>query len=69
MAIISQQNLDMERFELPRNEAVALMKEMDEPYKVELIEDLADDAVISFYRQGGVCRPVRGAACGEHGQG
>ena len=42
----------MERFELPRNEAVALMKEMDEPYKVELIEDLADDAVISFYRQG-----------------
>lgn len=52
MAIISQQNLDMERFELPRNEAVALMKEMDEPYKVELIEDLADDAVISFYRQG-----------------
>ena len=52
MAIISQQNLDMERFELPRNEAVALMKEMDEPYKVELIEDLPDDAVISFYRQG-----------------
>ena len=52
MAVICQQNLDMERFELPRNEAVALMKEMDEPYKVELIEDLADDAVISFYRQG-----------------
>ncbi len=52
MAVISQQNLDIERFELPRNDAVALMKEMDEPYKVELIEDLPDGAQISFYRQG-----------------
>ncbi len=39
----------IERFELPRNEALELMK--DEPYKVELINDLPEDAVISFYRQ------------------
>ncbi len=43
----------IERFELPREEAIALMKEKDEPYKVELIEDLPEDAVISFYDQGG----------------
>ena len=41
------------RFTLPRNEAIALMKEKDEPYKVELIEDLPEDAEISFYDQGG----------------
>ena len=44
--------LPLERFELPRAEAIALMKEKDEPYKVELIEDLPEDAVISFYKQG-----------------
>ncbi len=52
MAVICQQNLDIERFELNRDDAVALMRKMDEPYKVELIEDLPDDAAISFYRQG-----------------
>ncbi len=52
MAAISQQNLEIERFELPRDDAVALMRKMDEPYKVELIEDLPDGAAISFYRQG-----------------
>ncbi len=41
------------RFTLPREEAIALMKEKDEPYKVELIEDLPEDAEISFYDQGG----------------
>ncbi|MBQ2901873.1 MAG: threonine--tRNA ligase [Agathobacter sp.] len=41
------------RFTLPRNEAIALMKEKNEPYKVELIEDLPEDAEISFYDQGG----------------
>ena len=40
------------RFTLPREEAIALMKEKNEPYKVELIEDLPEDAVISFYKQG-----------------
>ncbi len=43
----------IERFELPREEAIALMKEKEEPYKVELIEDLPEEAVISFYDQGG----------------
>jgi Threonyl-tRNA synthetase len=42
----------LERFELPRDEAIKLMKEKDEPYKVKLIEDLPEDEVISFYKQG-----------------
>ena len=42
----------LERFQLPRQEAIAFEKEKGEPYKVELIEDLPEDAVISFYRQG-----------------
>ncbi len=49
---IIAENLKEERFELPRAEAIAFMKERQEPYKVELIEDLPEDAVISFYRQG-----------------
>ena len=51
MKKIVKENLAIERFELPREEAIALMKEKEEPYKVELIEDLPEDAVISFYRQ------------------
>ncbi len=42
----------LERFTLPRQEAIALMEEAGEPYKVELIRDLPEDAEISFYRQG-----------------
>ena len=42
----------LENFTLPREEAIALMKEKEEPYKVELIEDLPEDAEISFYKQG-----------------
>ena len=52
MKKIVKENLKIERFELPREEAIALMKEKDEPYKVQLIEELPDDAVISFYKQG-----------------
>ena len=52
MKKIIKENLELERFELPRDEAIAYMKEMGETYKVELIEELPDDAVISFYRQG-----------------
>ena len=52
MKKIVKENLAIERFELPREEAIALMKEKEEPYKVELIENLPEDAVISFYRQG-----------------
>ncbi|MFI3170820.1 MAG: threonine--tRNA ligase [Eubacteriales bacterium] len=43
----------IERFELPRAEAIKFMEEREEPYKVELIQDLPEDAVISFYDQGG----------------
>ncbi len=49
---IVSENLKLERFELKREDAIAYMKELDEPYKVELIEDLPEDAVISFYKQG-----------------
>ena len=52
MKKIIKEALPLERFELPRAEAIALMKEKDEPYKVELIEDLPEDSVISFYKQG-----------------
>lgn len=52
MKKIVKENLSLERFELPRAEAIALMKEKEEPYKVELIEDLPEDAEISFYKQG-----------------
>ncbi|MBQ8441425.1 MAG: threonine--tRNA ligase [Clostridia bacterium] len=52
MKKIVKENLKIERFELPREEAIALMKEKDEPYKVQLIEELPEDAVISFYKQG-----------------
>ena len=52
MKKIVKENLKIERFELPREEAIALMTEKNEPYKVQLIEELPEDAVISFYRQG-----------------
>ncbi len=52
MQKIVKENLLIERFELPRDEAIALMTEKDEPYKVQLINELPEDAVISFYRQG-----------------
>lgn len=52
MRKICKEKLKLERFELPREEAVKLMKEKDEPYKVELIHDLPEDVVISFYKQG-----------------
>lgn len=52
MAKIQQENLPLERFELPREEAMRYMDEKGEPYKVELIRDLPEDAVISFYHQG-----------------
>ncbi len=50
MRKICKEKLKLERFELPRAEALELMK--DEPYKVELINDLPEDAIISFYKQG-----------------
>lgn len=52
MKAIVKEALPIERFELPRAEAIKFMQEQEEPYKVELIEDLPEDAVISFYKQG-----------------
>ena len=52
MKKIVKEALSVERFELPRAEAIRLMEEKEEPYKVELIQDLPEDSVISFYRQG-----------------
>lgn len=52
MKKIVKEDIPLERFELPRAEAIKFMEEKEEPYKVELIKDLPEDAVISFYKQG-----------------
>ncbi len=52
MKKIAKEDLTLERFELPRADAIKLMEEKGEPYKVELIRDLPEDATISFYKQG-----------------
>lgn len=52
MKKVIKENAPIERFTLPREEAIKFMEEKEEPYKVELIKDLPEDAVISFYRQG-----------------
>ena len=52
MKKIIKEDLEISRFVLPRNEALDLVKEAEEPYKQELIEDLPEDEVISFYKQG-----------------
>ena len=52
MRKIGEEKLKLERFELPREEAIKFMEEKDEPFKVELINDLPEDAHISFYKQG-----------------
>ena len=52
MRKICKEKLKLERFELPREEALKFMEEKGEPFKVELIQDLPEDAHISFYKQG-----------------
>ena len=52
MRKICKEKLKLERFVLPRAEAIKFMEEKEEPFKVELINDLPEDAVISFYKQG-----------------
>jgi len=52
MKKIVKENIKIDRFTLPREEAIKLMQEKEEPYKVELIEDLPEDAELSFYTQG-----------------
>ncbi|HRW91628.1 MAG TPA: threonine--tRNA ligase [Thermotogota bacterium] len=60
MKRIVDQDLPLERFELPREQAIALMKEMRQPFKVELIEELPEGEAISFYRQGDFVDLCRG---------
>ena len=60
MKRIIKEDLELERFELPREEALKLMEEKGEPYKVELINDLPDGEVISFYKQGDFTDLCRG---------
>lgn len=52
MAKIVKEGLEMERYEMPRDEALKYFKEHNEPYKVDLIENLPEDEIISFYKQG-----------------
>ena len=52
MKKIVKENIKLERFTLPREEAIKFMEEREEPYKVELIQDLPEGSVISFYKQG-----------------
>ncbi len=52
MKKIVKADLSIERFELPRAQAIQYMEERNEPYKVELIQDLPEDSIISFYKQG-----------------
>ena len=52
MKKIIKEDLPLESFELPRKDAIKFMEEKGEPYKVELINDLPEDAIISFYKQG-----------------
>ena len=52
MKKIIKKNAKLEKFTLPREEAIKFMEERDEPYKVELIKDLPEDSIISFYSQG-----------------
>ena len=58
-----QANEPLERFELPREEAIALMESQGQSYKVELIRDLPEDAVISFYKQGDFVDLCAGQMC------
>lgn len=60
MRKIIKSDLPIERFELERNDAIKLMKNFDEPYKVQLIEDLPDGETISFYKQGAFTDLCRG---------
>lgn len=60
MSKIIKSDLPLERFTLPRNEALALMSEYQEKYKVELIQDLPETETISFYKQGGFVDLCRG---------
>ncbi len=72
MARIVAENLAVKRFELPRDEAIALFGAMNQPFKVELIEDLPDEQTISIYTQGeftDLCRGPHLPSTGRLGKG
>ena len=60
MKKIIKEDLSIERFELSRDEAIKLMSDMGEDYKVELINELPEDSIISFYKQGDFTDLCRG---------
>ncbi len=60
MKKIIKEDIEIERFELPREDAIKLMEEREEPYKVELIKELPDGEIISFYKQGDFTDLCRG---------
>ena len=66
MKKVIQANYPLERFELPREEAIKFMADKHEDYKVELIEDLPEDEVISFYQQGDFVDLCAGPHMAEH---
>ena len=66
MKKIVKENLEIRQFTMPRDEAIAYFKEKDEPYKVELIEDLPEDEDDQLLSAGRVCRSVRRPASDEH---
>ena len=68
MKKIVKENLKLERKEVSRADALKMFEEMGESYKVELINDLPEDALITLYTQG-IHRPLRWPSCRIHGQG
>ena len=68
MAKIVKANNPLVRSELPRAEALSMFAEMEEPYKVELINDLPEDAIISIYKQGGFLDLCAGPHCPTTGR-
>ena len=66
MKKIVKEALPLERFTMTREEAIKFMQEKEEPYKVQLIEDLPEDAELSFYQSGRVCGPLCRTAPHEH---
>ena len=66
MRKIIKEKLPLERFELPREEALRFTEDRGEPYKTELIRDLPEDAIISFYKQGEFTDLCAGPPHGQH---
>jgi threonyl-tRNA synthetase len=66
MREIAARDLPIERIELPRIDALKLVRELGQDYKVQIIEEIPEEETISFYRQGRFHRPVPGSARGAY---